>query len=136
MLSRFTLITIALRAATTCAWPSLSEGKIPMLKAALARSSNSLSPLAWMPKSDSAERAAVANRGETEILVLWDTTKLGRSIFDADASEFVGYEYHKPDYTLQDINQHKNANAFSIYANTQGPHQILISACAQSLSVA
>ncbi|KAG0220801.1 hypothetical protein BGW41_007506, partial [Actinomortierella wolfii] len=49
MLSRFTLITIALCAATTCAWPSLSEDKIPMLKAALAENSNNLSPLTWMP---------------------------------------------------------------------------------------
>ena len=125
---RFTLITIALCAATTFAWPSLSQDKVPMLEAAFTENSNSLSPLAWMPKPDSAERAAAAYRGETEIVVLWNTTETGRSIYDAEPSEFVRYEYHKPGYTLKDISR-KDANAFSIYSNTQGPHQIILAFC-------
>jgi hypothetical protein len=129
MLSRFILITTALCVAMTYAWPSLSERKVPMLKVALARNQNNLSPLVWMPKPDSTDRAAVASRGEMEILALWNTTKFGQSIFDGDAGDFVGYEYHRPGYTLQDINPHKNASGFSIYANTEGPHQILIAAC-------
>jgi hypothetical protein len=106
----------------------MEEKKASTLEVALAENNPSLSPLAWMPQPNRAERAAVAKHGKTEIVVLWNTKEIGRSIFDAEPSEFVGYEYLKPGYTVMDIN-HRNANAWSIYANTQGPHHILLSGC-------